>query len=153
MDRRAGNILLARLEMSVSSSTFRWTEGYRVNIALLDQQHRQLIETVNELDQALRTGEGKSVVEAVLDKLVEYALVHFTAEERLMQQHDFPGLSTHQTQHEMFRQKIATYLDDQKAGKPGVPVSLLLFMQEWMKQHLLTTDRQYSAFLNARGVR
>ena len=153
MDRRAGNILLARLEMSVSSSTFRWTEGYRVNIALLDQQHRQLIETVNELDQALRTGEGKSVVEAVLDKLVEYALVHFTAEERLMQQHDFPGLSTHQTQHEMFRQKIAIYLEDQKAGKPGVPVSLLLFMQEWMKQHLLTTDRQYSAFLNARGVR
>ncbi|MGZ4789783.1 MAG: hypothetical protein ACXVZX_14790 [Terriglobales bacterium] len=52
----------------------------------------------------------------------------------------------------MFRQKIGTYLEDLKAGKPGVPVSLLLFMQEWMKQHPLTTDRQYSAFLNARGV-
>lgn len=138
--------------MSVSTTTFHWTECYRVNIVLPDQQHQQLIDTVNELDQALRMGEGKSVVDAVLDKLVEYALVHFTAEERLMQQHDFPGLSTHQTQHEMFRQKIGTYLEDLKAGKAGVPVSLLLFMQEWMKQHLLTTDRQYSAFLNARGV-
>jgi len=121
-------------------------DGIRVNIALLDQQHQQLIDTVNELDQALRTGEGKSVVDAVLDKLVEYAPVHFTAEERLMQQHDFPGLSTHQTKHEMFRQKIGTYLEDQKAGKPGVPVSLLLFMQEWMKQHLLTTDRHTALF-------
>jgi hemerythrin-like metal-binding protein len=80
------------LQMSVSTSTFRWTECYRVNIALLDQQHQQLIDTVNELDQALRTGEGKSVVDAVLDKLVEYALVYFTAEGRLMQQHDLPGL-------------------------------------------------------------
>ena|ERR1035437_11025770 len=80
MDGDARNILLARLQISVSTSTFRWTECYRVNIALLDQQHQQMIDTVNELDQALRTGEGKSVVDAVLDKLVEYALVHFTAE-------------------------------------------------------------------------
>jgi hemerythrin len=140
-------------KMSVATSTFRWTESYRVNIAVLDRQHQQLFDTVNELDQALRTGEGKSVVEAVLDKLVDYALVHFAAEELLMQQYDYPGLSTHRTQHELFRQQVATYLEDQKADKPGVPVSLLFFMQNWIKQHLLTTDRQYSAFLNARGVR
>ncbi len=53
----------------------------------------------------------------------------------------------------MFRMKIATYLEDQKAGKASVPVSLLFFMQDWLKQHILKTDRQYSAFLNARGVR
>jgi hemerythrin len=40
-----------------------------------------------------------------------------------------------------------------KAGKPGVPVSLLLYMQTWMKEHLSKTDKLYSAFLNARGVR
>jgi hemerythrin len=138
--------------MSVSTSTFRWTECYRVNIALLDQQHQQLIDTVNELDQALRTGEGKSVVDAVLDKLVEYALVYFTAEGRLMQQHDLPGLVPLIRRSMKCCEKIGTYLEERKAGKPGVPVSLLLFMQEWMKEHFLTTDRQYSAFLNARGV-
>jgi hemerythrin len=150
MDGDARNILLARLQISVSTSTFRWTECYRVNIALLDQQHQQMIDTVNELDQALRTGEGKSVVDAVLDKLVEYALVHFTAEERLMQQHDFPGLSTHQMQHEMFRQKIGTYLEDQKAGKPGVLVSPL-FMQEWMKQHLFNDRPAIERFSECAG--
>jgi hemerythrin len=139
--------------MSVATITFRWTESYRVNIAVLDQQHQQLFDTVNELDQALRNGEGNSAVEPVLDKLVEYALVHFAAEEALMQQHDFPGLPTHRTQHELFRHKVAEYLEGHKAAKPGVPVSLLFFMQDWLKQHVLKTDRQYSAFLNARGVR
>ena len=139
--------------MPVAASTFRWTEAYQVNIALLDHQHQKLFDTVNELDQALRAGEGNSAVEQVLDKLVEYALVHFAAEESLMRKHDFPGLPTHRTQHELFRHQIAAYLLDHKAAKPGVPVSLLFFMQAWLKQHVLTTDKQYSAFLNARGVR
>jgi hemerythrin len=139
--------------MSVATGTFHWTEAYSVNIAVLDQQHKQLIETVNELDQALRKGEGKAALDSVLDKLVEYALVHFAAEESLMQEHDFPGFFTHRAQHEEFRKKLAEYLESHKTGKPGTPVSLLFFMQEWMKEHLSKTDKLYSAYLNARGVR
>ena len=112
-----------------------------------------MIETVNELDQALRKGEGKAALDPVLDKLVEYALVHFAAEESLMEQHNFPGLFTHRTQHEEFRKRLAEYLEAHKAGKPGVPVSLLFFMKGWLKEHLQKTDKLYSAFLNARGVR
>ena len=87
-----------------------------MNIAVLDQQHKQLIETVNELDQALRRGEGNAALDSVLDKLVEYALVHFAAEESLMQERDFPGLYTHRTQHEEFRKKLAEYLEAHKAA-------------------------------------
>jgi hemerythrin-like metal-binding protein len=137
----------------VATGTFRWTEAFRVNIAILDQQHQQLIDTINQLDQALRKGEGKAALEPVLDKLVEYALVHFAAEESLMEQHDFPGLSTHRAQHEEFRKRLDEYLKAHKAGKPGVPVSLLFFMKDWLKEHVLKTDKLYSAFLNARGVR
>lgn len=139
--------------MPTVTGTFQWKESYSVNITALDQQHRRLFDTVNELDRALRTGEGNPALDPVLEKLVEYAKIHFATEESLMRQHDFPGLSTHRTQHEMFRQKIAALLEDHKAAKPGVPVSLMLFIQNWLKQHVLKTDKQYSAFLNARGVR
>jgi hemerythrin-like metal-binding protein len=104
--------------MSVATGTFRWTEALSVNIAVLDQRHQQLIDTMNQLDQALRKGEGKAAVDPVLDKPVEYALVHFVAEESLMEQHDFPGLSTHRTQHEEFRKRLAEYLEAQ-ARRPG----------------------------------
>jgi hypothetical protein len=52
-----------------------------------------------------------------------------------------------------FRKKLSEYLEAHKAGKPGVPVSLLFFMQERMKENLSKTDKLYSAYLNARGVR
>lgn len=139
--------------MPVATDSFRWTEAYSVNIAALDRQHQKLFETVNELNRALRSGAGNDALDPILDQLMEYATVHFAAEESLMEQYEFPGLSTHRTQHEMFRQQIAVFLAEHTAAKPGVPVSLMFFMQDWLKRHLLQTDKLYSAFLNARGVR
>ena len=139
--------------MPVETESFRWTEAYSVNIATLDRQHQKLFETVNELNRALRNGAGNEALDSILDELMEYAAVHFAAEESLMEKYEFPGLSTHRTQHEMFRQQIAVFLAGHKAAKPGVAVSLMFFMQEWLKRHLLQTDKLYSAFLNARGVR
>jgi len=147
-----GDILIVRNKMSMAAGTFRWTQAFSVEIAHLDRQHQQLFDTVNELDQALRAGEGNAVVDPVLNKLVDYALVHFAAEEVLMEKHDFPGLSSHRAQHEAFRDKIAAFLEDHKASKAGVPVSLMLFLQNWLKEHVLRVDKQYTAFLNARGV-
>jgi hemerythrin len=139
--------------MPVATGTFRWTEAYSVKIAVLDQQHQKLFDTVNELDRALRTGEGSYVIDPILGKLVDYARVHFAEEEALMEKHNFPGLPTHRTQHESFRRKIDGFLEEHKAAKPGVPVSLLFFVQAWLKQHVLKTDQQYCAYLKARGVR
>ena len=72
--------------------TFCWTERYSVNIAVLDRQHQALIDTVNELKDALTSGQGSGVVAEVLKKLSDYALNHFAAEELLMTEHAFPGL-------------------------------------------------------------
>ena len=47
----------------------------------------------------------------------------------------------------------STKLEEHKGARPGVPVSLLFFVQAGLKHHVLKTDKQYSAFLNARGVR
>jgi hemerythrin len=139
--------------MTNATSAFRWTERYSVHIAALDRQHQRLFDTINELNDALATGEGSTVADPVLKKLVDYALYHFAAEEALMTEHNFPGVFTHRMEHGKFAQSVTKLLDGYRAGKPGVPVSLLLFLQTWLKEHILVTDKAYSDFLNARGIR
>jgi hemerythrin len=139
--------------MSEANCVFCWTERYRVNVAILDQQHQELFHAVNELEQALRVGEGHTAIDKILDRLVTYAGLHFAAEESLMEQHQFPGLPTHRIQHEMFRKKLLTFLEKHRISRSGVPVELLLFLQSWLKQHVLEIDKLYSKFLNERGVR
>ncbi len=139
--------------MPTATDVFRWTDAYRVNVSILDQQHQDLFDAVNQLEQALRAGEGSASINAVLERLVTYSSLHFATEESLMAKHGFPGLTIHQGEHEMFRKRIGSFLEDHAAHKVGVPVKLLLFLQAWLKQHLLNSDKRYSAFLNARGVR
>jgi len=132
---------------------FRWTEAYNVNVAVLDHQHQELFDVVNELEQALRVGEGGVVIDRILDKLVTYVGVRFFAEESLLERHKFPGLLTHRIQHDMFRKKLMTYLEKHRGAKSGVAVEVLPFLQTWLKQHVQHTDKQYSAFLNQCGIR
>ena len=138
--------------MSHANCVFRWAECYKVNVAILDRQHQELFDVVNELEKALRVGEGHIVIDRILDRLLTYVGFHFAAEESLMEQHRFPGLSTHRAEHEMFRVKLLIFLEKHRAAKSGVPVELLLFLHSRFKQHLQETDKLYSKFLNERGV-
>ncbi len=138
--------------MASVSKVFRWIEAYSVHIAHLDKQHQRLFTTVDELNQAMSAGKGNEELVPILRKLLDYALVHFAAEESLMAEHGFPGLAAHRDQHELFRKNIATFLEDHKAGKRGVPVTLMFFLQNWLKDHVQRADKQYSGFLNARGA-
>ena len=139
--------------MSEANCVLRWTDSYRVNVAILDQQHQELFKVVNELEQALRVGEGHTAIGKILDRLVTYAGLHFAAEESLMEQHHFPGLPTHRIQHEVFRKKLLTFLEKHRTARSGVPIEVLLLLQSWLKQHVLNIDKLYSKFLNERGVR
>jgi hemerythrin len=139
--------------MTVAASAFRWSERYSVNIAELDRQHRGFFAIINELNEALAAGEGATITHSILQRLVEYAHTHFAAEEALMTEHKFPALLTHCSEHDRFTQLVAKFLEDCHAGKTGVPVSLMLFLQTWLREHILVSDKAYSSFLNARGVR
>ena len=139
--------------MTASDATFRWTEKYSVNIAALDNQHKRLFAIINELNQALANGEGTAATDSVLRKLVDYAKAHFVAEEALLAEYKFPETVSHRVEHDKFTQSMAKFRADHRAGKPGVPVSLILFLQDWLKEHILVNDKAYSSFLNSRGVR
>jgi hemerythrin len=43
-----------------------------------------------------------------------------------MEQHNFPGLPAHRRQHEEFRRRMALFMEAHGAGKPWVPVSVML---------------------------
>jgi hemerythrin len=139
--------------MTVAEKVFHWTQHYAVNIAALDRQHQGLFDTINELNDAMANGEGAAATDRVLQKLVNYALTHFAAEEMLMTRHNFPGLTSHKEEHQKFVADVTHFIEEYRSGKTGVPVSLLTFLQCWLKKHILAADKEYGAFLNARGVR
>jgi hemerythrin-like metal-binding protein len=137
---------------SAMDQTLWWDQSFSVSIAELDHQHQRLFRTVAELNYAVRTGRGDSIINEVLEKVIQHTISHFAAEELLLQQHGYPGLAAHRYEHQMLAQKLTKFHLSNIAGKPDIPSSLLVFLQTWLRDHILKTDKEYSAFLNARGV-
>jgi hemerythrin len=133
-------------------AVFKWDNKYNVNSHEIDQQHKQLLELINELYEAMRSGQSSSIIGKIFTGMAQYAETHFATEEKLMIQYRFPGYAEHKIEHEAFIAKASDLFN----GYPKTPTSITIetanFLYDWLQNHLLGTDKLYGPFLNEKGV-
>ena len=95
----------------------------------------------------MRDGKGDAIAGQILDDLVVYVRVHFTAEEALLHEAGYPHLAAHQATHRAFTEKANTMVSDLKSGKKVATVSLATFLKDWLVEHIQKEDRQYGQFM------
>lgn len=117
-----------------------------------DEDHQQLFSIINELHEGMKNGRGKEVLHDVLTKLLRYTERHFSAEEAVMKGLSYPGLSAQVDQHRKFTNKIKEVAEQYKAETIGLSVEVLDFLTKWLSQHIVAVDKQYSEFMNTKGV-
>jgi hemerythrin-like metal-binding protein len=131
---------------------FEWNPRYSVQIDSIDAQHQTLFQLAEELHTAMSAGRGKSALSRSLDRLVQYTMVHFAHEERLMRLHDYPGLAAHKTQHEALTQQVQQFQADFNAGRTTMTVQLMIFLRDWLTAHIAGSDQKYAPFLKEKLV-
>ena len=134
-------------------AVFAWNENYSVNIKEIDEQHKKLIGFIAKLDDAMRKGQGKSALEGILRELVQYTRTHFAAEERIMKTHGYPELEEHKRKHDSMTQKVLDVQKQYEDGAINITLEVMKFLENWVDKHIMGTDKKYSSFLNANGVR
>jgi len=97
------------------SGVFEWKDSYSVKVTALDNQHKKLFTIVNEPYTAMGTGHGREVAGDVLQRLVDYTVNHFAAEEKLMEKHGYPYLASHRQEHKALTDKVLAF------KKPSMP--------------------------------
>jgi hemerythrin-like metal-binding protein len=133
-------------------TAFQWTAKYSVHVDAMDAQHKKLFDIVRELYTAMRSGHGKEAVGEILQRLIEYTVQHFAAEEKLMEQNKYPFLVPHRAEHRALTDKVVAFKKNFDAGSAGVTLDLMTFLQDWLTNHIQTVDVKYGAFLNSHGV-
>jgi len=131
---------------------FTWNSNYSVKVKRFDEDHQQLFAIINELHDGMKAGRSKDVMHDVLTKLLRYTERHFTSEEAVMKELGYTQLPAHIEQHRKFTGKIKEVADQYKAGATGLSLSVLDFLTKWLSQHIVGVDKQYSEFMNAKGV-
>ena len=129
-----------------------WSDEYKVNIAHLDEQHKTLMQMINELNNSMESGSERSAIGSILDKLVAYAANHFKAEEKLFDEHGYADTDSHKAKHVDLTNQVLDFQKKFKDGSADVTADLMSFLKNWLSDHILGTDKKYGSFLNSKGV-
>jgi len=132
----------------------QWTEEMSVGVAVLDEDHKKLFAMINELSEAIQVGHGKHVLAGILDRLTAYTVEHFGREEGLLTEAGYPSLDVHHRVHEKLTADVAAMRRKLEEGDDvAMPIDLLQFLQSWLANHIMLTDKLYSEHLHAHGIR
>lgn len=131
---------------------FTWNDFYSVNIAKIDDQHKNLIAIINELHDAMLQRRSKEVLHHVFEQLVVYTEEHFAYEEELLTRYEFPGYEDHKQAHEYLTAKVRELRKNYDQGMDIFSMKVMIFLKEWLAKHILGTDQLYKDFLNDEGV-
>lgn len=132
--------------------TIRWTQQLSVGHPGLDEQHRQWLSILNDLAQAVEQGRGPEAVGEALDRLADYTETHFAEEEALFSPTAYPDTEGHREKHEQMRQRLARLRQEQRQGLRFVSLEVLQFLQDWLTEHIMKTDKAYARYICAAGV-
>lgn len=129
-----------------------WSTRYSVQVKKLDDQHKKLIDILNNLHDAMKVGKGKDVLGEVLDGLIAYTGDHFSEEERLMKTNAFPGYEEHKKEHNLLVLQARDIQSQFRSGNGVLTQEVMSFLKNWLENHILGSDKVYGPFLNQKGI-
>ena len=129
-----------------------WDHTCAVGVRAMDDQHGILMDTVNELRQALVRGSGREQLSELLDRLIEFTRMHFWSEEQLMEQSGFPGLAEHRAEHHRMLAQMLQSAHRVQYGEGVRMRPLLCSLRDEYLDHIEELDRQYGPWLNERKI-
>ncbi|MBT3379550.1 MAG: bacteriohemerythrin [Lentisphaerae bacterium] len=128
---------------TASAPIFQWREEYCIGVPEMDQQHQFLFETAARVQATVESGPEKGDVAMGLQLILAYAETHFADEEDLMEREGFAGYKEHCLRHRHLIEEITRYAARLDADERKVDRRFLVFLKEWVLEHILTEDRQY----------
>jgi hemerythrin len=132
---------------------FQWDESLNVGIDLINEQHKMLIQKINDLSDAVENVQGAESIVQTLDFLIEYTDFHFGTEEKHMEELNYPAMNAHKTAHAEFKDTLKNLYDDfdEEGATQPIAESINTFMINWLIKHIKVIDVEFGKFLIEKG--
>lgn len=130
-----------------------WEEKLSVGVSEIDTQHKKLTDILNELNDAMKNGNGNKALKPILDGLVSYVSEHFSTEEMLMEKYDYTESFLHKKAHKEFVQKVKSFQKDFDSGKVLLTLDIQEFLKNWLVEHIMNIDKRFGIYLASKGIK
>ncbi|TNI17497.1 bacteriohemerythrin [Aeromonas dhakensis] len=137
---------------SQDQELLHWNEAFMVQVPSMDNQHLGLFEAMNRLYQAVIDKSPAQLRKQRLDELLKLAIQHFADEEQVMEQAGYPELRRHKEEHARLLAELDTLMQRNGPDDEEFNMELLVFLKNWLLNHISKVDKQYSGSLRQAGI-
>lgn len=124
-----------------------WKQAFNIGIEIIDDQHKKLIDIINELYEAQQLGTSQSIILNVLLKLDDYTKYHFNKEEEIQRINNYPEYSNHKKEHQEFIDKLALLKKDGEKSNLLLSLKTIDYLKDWTINHILGSDKDFGDYL------
>ncbi|MEO5343778.1 MAG: bacteriohemerythrin [Gammaproteobacteria bacterium SHHR-1] len=126
---------------------FPWHASFATGIDSIDEQHRVLLDILNQLAAQLANPSSATRLDQIFDQLGDYAQYHFQTEEQLWaaQFPDDAELLSHQAEHQYFVHKLEQ-MQQQRKARPEQVRDMVGFLFQWLISHILDGDQHLALY-------
>ena len=119
-----------------------WDEALTTGDLEIDAQHKFLIDTFNDLGDAIQHGSGMGSIQKILGVLRFYASWHFGKEEDCMAHYQCPIAETNKKAHAVFMERSIKYQKEYELSGDSNELALKIHseLSDWIVNHILAVD-------------
>ena len=132
---------------------YQWDTSLETGHAKIDNQHKQLITALNNIIEASQQDKGKEEIFKTLDFLTGYTVMHFTTEEKLQVDYNYPDYLIHKRYHDEFKVTVGDLTRRLiKEGPTEEMIGLVTTtIGNWLLNHIKGDDFRMAAFVKSKG--
>ena len=132
---------------------FNWNENLATGNTLIDTQHKQLFNAINELLKACKSGQGQTSIDSTMQFLIDYTGKHFGDEEKLQQSYNYPDYQNHKKIHDSFKLSIGELATKLKAEGPTalLVTKITSSTGDWLINHIHLQDKKVAAYIKEKS--
>lgn len=121
-----------------------------VGVAEIDEQHRQMVRMVNELNQDLAARTSDTHIGRRFEALLAFVQQHFQTEHRYMLEYHYPNAKALDFEHGQLTNELRLIVG--RHSREG-DMLVLQKIKDWLLGHIHNSDKALGAYLQEQGVR
>lgn len=127
--------------------SLKWTTSHAVFVTEIDDEHKEIFQTVANVQKAVVNHGSVEEVRKLTQRLVSSVIDHFAHEERLMRAARYGSLRWHKLKHDAAQRHVGQFALRVEQGDSAAGRELVEYLTAWLPEHACLPDRMMGAFL------
>lgn len=128
-----------------------WEERLNIRVQNIDEQKQKIVEHINKIYTRFNEKADARILFDLLNELGEGLRMHFSLEERIMQQLSYPEIQEHKKLHKLYIRKTLNLRRLVSDAQENMTKESLSTLGDWLIEHICTEDHRFAPFARTRS--